>query len=280
MELIRQAVERARGGRAEAAPHVTRTVRGAPIQPTHTPAGDAPDGTLSCREEIVIDKAVLEKNRIVAHDVANPLRKSFDILRTQVLQTMDDKDFHLLVVTSPGPACGKTVTSINLALSIARQPGRSVLLVDMDLQRPRVASYLGIQPDVGLLGVIEERVALSDAMIQARIGSVRFSTVLCEGSTADSSKYLTSQGMKKFLQDIRRNFRSQTVIIDMPPILSGDDVLTILPQIDGVLLVAAAGISTVSEIEDCSKHLQSTEVVRIVLNKDDERSQAYAGQYY
>ena len=68
----------------------------------------------------------------------------YDMLRTQVLQEMDKKSWQFLAVTSPTAACGKTVTACNLAMSIARLPERSVLLVDLDLRKPMVAEYLGV----------------------------------------------------------------------------------------------------------------------------------------
>jgi MinD superfamily P-loop ATPase len=81
--------------------------------------------------------------------------------------------------------------------------------------------------------------------------------------------------MSTLLQAIKRDFKSRIVILDMPPMLTSDDVIAILPQIDCVLLVAAAGASTVSEIKDCSKHLQAAEVVRLVLNKSSEPAIGY-----
>ena len=77
------------------------------------------------------------------------------MLRTQVLQAMDQKNWQFLAITSPTAGCGKTVTAINLALSIARQPERSALLVDMDLQRPAVANYLGIKCRHGVRSILE-----------------------------------------------------------------------------------------------------------------------------
>ena len=81
--------------------------------------------------------------------------------------------------------------------------------------------------------------------------------------------------MSGVIEDLRRDFRSRTVLIDLPPMLSSDDVITILPQIDCVLLVAAAGITTPAQIEDCSKHLHSADVVRVVLNKAPESNVTY-----
>ena len=193
------------------------------------------------------------------------------MLRTQVLQSMDLKGWKTLAVTSPTPACGKTLTAVNLAVSIARQPDRSVLLVDLDFRKPQVAACLGLKCDEGVLSVLEGRTTLSDAIIPARVGNLRF-MVLPTASTIRSSELISSRAMTAMLEDIKREYHSKTIILDLPPILSGDDVIAILPQMDCVLLVAAVGTTTVSQIKECNKHLQSAEVVRIALNKVLETS--------
>jgi Mrp family chromosome partitioning ATPase len=84
--------------------------------------------------------------------------------------------------------------------------------------------------------------------------------------------------MKKLLQEIAGD-GSRIVILDLPPLLTGHDALSILPEVDCVLLVAAVGISKISEIEECKKYLQGTSLVRFVLNKAPVSSNVY-GAYY
>jgi Mrp family chromosome partitioning ATPase len=202
------------------------------------------------------------------------------MLRTQVLQSMEAKPSQLIGITSPTPGCGKSLIAINLALSISRQQERAVLLVDMDLRRPQVANYLGLNCKDGLIGVLEGRVKLASAMVQARIKNQRFLALPCEAPTLSSSEWMASRQMSTVFQDIRQNFRNWTVIIDLPPILPSDDVITILPQIDSVLLVAAIGVSTVSEIKECNRHLESTYVARVVLNKTPDANIGYYNSHY
>jgi len=283
MEKIKQAVEQAKAGKIGERLHSviaehdqsTSAARGEPqsraqkAEPVAKHHGSVPEITLNWPD--------LERHRVVAHNVADPRARAFDILRTQVLQVMDQKNWHVLAITSPTTGCGKTLTAINLALSIARQPERSALLVDMDLQRPQIAKSLGLTCDNGLLGVLERRITLSDAILKARIGKHQVTVLACETSTSHSSEWMASREMSSVIEDIRRGYSSHTVILDMPPILASDDVISILPRLDCVLLVAAVGISTVSEIQQCNRHLQSTEVVRVVLNKTAD---AGAGYYY
>jgi hypothetical protein len=61
----------------------------------------------------------------------------------------------------------------------------------------------------------------------------------------------------------------------LPPILPSDDVISILPQLDCVLFVVAAGTTTAQEIKECNKHLESTEVLRVVLNKSEDTTATY-----
>ena len=272
MEKIRQAVERARGPN-DANFHPPDQLE---LRPPH-PAANA--NATSLAREATLNSHYLEANRIISYDIADPRSKAFDMLRTQVLQTMDLKNWKTLGIVSPKPGCGKTVTAINLALSIARQPDRSVLLVDMDLQKPQVANYLGIKVDSGLLSVLEGRTRLSNALVEARIRNEKIAVLPCESSTLRSSEWMASRAMGAVFQEINRDFKNWTVILDLAPILTSDDVITILPQIDCVLFVTAAGLSTVSDIKECNKHLETTPVVRVVLNKASQSAAEYYSRY-
>jgi len=262
MENIRQAIERAKA--------LPQQHGGIGLEPPRQQArrifGDAHVST-ERSQELELDVAYLQSQRIVAYDGKDLRSRSFDMLRTEVLRSMDLKGWKTLAVTSPTPGCGKTLTAVNLALSMARQPERQVFLADLDLRKPQVANCLGLKCAEGVLGVIEGRIEVDDAIIPAHVGGSRLD-ILPTASTSDSSDLVGSSAMRTLLQDIAgRGGQSRIAIIDLPPLLTGHDVISILPQVDCVLLVAAVGTSTVSEIEECNKHLQATDVVRFVLNK-------------
>jgi Mrp family chromosome partitioning ATPase len=267
MDHIRRAVERAKGPLAPNDPFSdTEAQSASPGLRASIPAAT---------EDVTLDAAHLESNRIIAHDVADPRSRSFDMLRTQVLQSMDMKSWQLLGVTSATEGCGKSVVAVNLALSIARQPERSVLLVDLDLQKPQVASYLGVGSGRGLFSVLNGRSTLQTSVIQARIKGHEIAVLPCEAPTPHSSEWIASRAMRGLMQDIKRDFRGWTVVFDLPPILSSDDVISILPQLDCVLFVVGAGKTTAEEIKECNRHLESAEVVRVVLNKAEEATADY-----
>jgi protein-tyrosine kinase len=88
-----------------------------------------------------------------------------------------------------------------------------------------------------------------------------------ESATPRSSDRMVSRAMNEMLEQIKREFQSQIVIIDLPPLLTSDDVLAVLPKLDRMLLVTAVGITTSAEINESAKQLRSTEIVQLVANK-------------
>jgi len=267
MERIRQAVERARG------PGVSN---GQAQQYTQQSPVGMPAATSSARREpVLLNGRHLESMRIISHDIADPRSKSFDMLRTQVLQSMDANSWRFLGVTSPTAECGKSIVATNLALSIARQPEKSVLLIDMDLQKAQVAKQLGLRCDQGLIGVLRGKTDLSRAIVPVGIKNSKLLVLPCETTVPNSSEWMASRSMTALLKQLNRDFKNWTIILDLPPILLTDDVISILPQIDCVPFVAAAGLTTAPEIKECNKHLEATPVVRIVLNKATETSATY-----
>src|SRR5262245_61060424 len=161
---------------------------------------------------ISLNPARLEARRIISYDVADQRSKSFDILRTQILQEMDRKQWQILAVTSPTAGCGKTLTAINLAISIARQPERAALIVDMDLRKPQVARRLGIACEDGLVGVLEGHSTLPAGMIRAQIGRHEMLVLPAESTPPDSSECMASRAMREVLSAFKRDFRPWTVI--------------------------------------------------------------------
>jgi protein-tyrosine kinase len=269
MENIRQAVERARG-------YQKQQNGKSPRQEARQVLSDAYEGK-ERTHEVELDFAHLQSQRIVAYDGKDLRSRSFDMLRTEILQLMDQRGWKTLAVTSPTPNCGKTLVAANLALSIARQPERQVFLIDLDLRKPHIATCLGLKAKEGVVGVIEGRVELHGATVKARIGDSRLE-ILPTVPASNSSDMVGSGAMRMLLEEITGRSQSRIVILDLPPLLTGHDVISILPQVDCLLLVAAVGTTKVSEIKECNKYLEGTDVVRFVLNKVPEAATTYA--YY
>jgi protein-tyrosine kinase len=273
MDNIRQAVERARAQKHSASGLASGTLPA--VRRTESAASGHSSFT-SSTGDVELNVGYLQSRRIVAYSGTDQRSRPYDMLRTQVLQSMGVGGWKVLGVTSPTPGCGKTLTAINLALSIARQPDQSVVLADLDLQKPQVGACLGLGAEYdGTLGVLQGRITLPSAIVSVRAGNQQLA-VMPTAATRESSELMGSRTMRGLLQDLRKRYQSHIVLLDLPPILSSDDVIAILPQIDCMLLVTAVGLSKVSEVEECKRHLQSSHIVRVVVNKTvDEHSSYY-----
>jgi protein-tyrosine kinase len=268
VDSIIQAVELAKAGNQQR-------------RPSSSP-GDLQSGAGGIQpRNLQLNPAHLETTRIVAQGGNDdPHGRYFDMLRTQVLQEMDQNGWQFLAVTSATAGCGKTVTACNLAMSIARLAGRSVLLVDLDLRKPRISEYLGLNSKVGVLSVLDNRTVLSDAVVEASVAHSKLLVLPGEVCKRGSAEWMASQAMGTLLQTIKREHRSRIVIFDMPPLLIGDDVISILPQMEAVLLIAGVGSSSIADIKECRKHLANTPVVRVVVNRVTEMMDDYYGYGY
>lgn len=268
MDSIKQAIDLVKAtesGANRSAAHAPSTAREAPSEAQF--------------REVNLSQAHLEHSRIIAHAVGTRTGRYYDMLRTQVLQEMDKNSWQFLAVTSPTAECGKTVTACNLAMSIARLPERSVLLVDMDMHKPMVANYLGLKKEAGLVSILKHRTPIGSTVVQASIGASKLLVLPGEAAASTSSEWMASQTIATLLQTMKRDFRSRIVIFDLPPILIGDDVIAILPRMDAVLLVAGVGTTSVADIKASQRHLQRSNVVRVVVNKVTESTDDYY-EYY
>ena len=255
MDKLEKALQKARSQRET---HLSRgMVTGAGmVRPSRL--SDIPVGSISLSED------VLEQNRIFAHHSRSVDADLFRLLRAQVLQTMTKHDFKALAVTSPNYGDGKTTTSINLAISIALDLKQTVLLVDLDLRKPCIHSYLGLEPSVGLTDYLAGTTSLPDCLV--RLPFERMS-ILPAGKVLDrSSETLGSPQMASLAAEMKNRYPDRLVIYDMPPLLAQDDPLTFLPHVDAVLLVVQDGVTKTQDLKRSMEILEPANVIGTVLN--------------
>ncbi len=227
------------------------------------------------RKILTIDRNHLEANRIIAPQTGNPQATAFDMLRTKVLQEMDEQGWQVLVMTSPSMGCGKTMSSINLALSIARQPDRTVYLLDLDFRKPKIAYTLGVTPEHDFAGVIKGESDLEDALFNIDIGGPQLSILANRQSIKHPSEAITSRQVKGVIDRLKSSPGRPILLVDMPPVLITDDVLAFLPLADCCILAVAEGISTISEVDNSEKLLTGTNYLGCILTKSSERTASY-----
>ncbi len=283
MDPIKKAMELARARRGQVpmapAPRASIPVGAAPRAPrTPQPVKIPLSASALKLPAINLDLSYLESMRIVAHESSNPLSSSFDVLRTTVLQEMEAQNWQSILITSPSPGCGKTVSAINLAFSIARQEGRKVILADFDLRKPMVASYLGFKPAKGVEYAVTGKGALQECLTVVKAGGAELTVLANTGHVRNPAEVIASRQMKNLLNELKATGGNPIVVVDSSPMLVSDDVLALLPQIDCVILAVAEKITTIPEVETCERHLQASNYLGIILTKSHEKSDGYS--YY
>ena len=262
MERIRAAIQKARETRA-----------GQPAGGAYAGAGSGaaprmPRSGQDVWDELEVFRPRLDlmaKNRIVTFDQKDNAHVPFDMMRTRVLSACRKNGWSVVGITSPTAACGKTVTAINLAFSFARQKDARTILIDGDLRRPMVAEDLGITATHSMGRFLSGGERIEDHFLA-------YGETLAIGTNNRRSLHAAeilqdtkAAGAMKLLKD---TLKPTVVIVDMPPMMSTDDVVAFMPNVDAMLLVAAAGQSRMKDVDDCERELsERTNVMGVVLNK-------------
>lgn len=174
------------------------------------------------------------------------------VLRTSVNFLEGGDRFCVHMVTSPTPVASKSSTAVDLALALAEED-RRVLLVDADLREPRVASMLRLEGDRGLTSVVAGGADV-DAVLQHPAGSTL--TVLTSGPLPPNpSEVLGSAPFRALLDSLRDHY--DVVVVDAPALLPVTDAALLGPTVDGALLVVEHNSTTEAALRAASARLTS-----------------------
>lgn len=184
---------------------------------------------------------------------------------------------NLILITSSLPGEGKTFTAINLALSIANERDKKVLLIDADVARPSVSRVLGVKSSPGLIDYLEgAELGFSDIVINTDIPGLR---VIPAGKLhKHSTELLSSNKMASFVEELSNRYPDRLVIFDSPPLLAATQGEVLAKLVGQVVLVIEAEKTMQSVVLESVEKLSSCDVVLAIFNKT--KSNLDAGYYY
>jgi capsular exopolysaccharide synthesis family protein len=170
-------------------------------------------------------------------DLRHAFAEAYRNLRSSLLyMATEGKRAKTILVTSAVPNDGKSMTTANLAITLA-QAGSSVLLIDADLRRGHLHKRLGVDATVGFTEVLTQNLPWEQAIKSTPIPNL---TLLPRGSLCNSpGEYFLAQGTKDFLKTVAARY--DYVVIDSAPVMAADDVGSLSPHVDGVVFVIRAG---------------------------------------
>jgi len=231
-----------------------------------------------------LDPTLLERNCILPGVTDPAALRAYKILRTRVMRRLEAQQWHSFGVTGLSPGDGKTLTSINLAITLAQNVNTWVFLADLDLRRGQVARAMGLSGLSGAAGLTDY--LHGDASVEDIIyspGIERLAIIPNLQQAADSSEMLTTPRMTELLQALERETPRRIIIFDLPPLLASDDVIAFAPQVDSMLLVVAEGATGRAALESAKETLSEMNLLGVVLNKSAETTEtdyyAYGSGY-
>ncbi len=219
--------------------------------------------------------------KVVIDDPSSAFSESYKTIRTAILLSSAKTAPKTLLITSASPEEGKTVTAINLAITLAAQSSTKVLIIDADLRRPRLDSIFDLDGSYGLSTFLS---GVSDQEIIQETPIPNMSVILAGPIPPNPSELLGSNLMNELFDDLEKKF--DFIVIDSPPLLSVSDGIILSTDVDGTIMVIKAGKTTYEIVKRGLKTLNDIEsrVIGSVLNAVDIKKSDYYNygyhQYY
>ena len=243
-------------------------------------------------------KSLRKRDRLVTLvGPESPEADAFRVLRTNLSFADIDGTARSILVSSAVQSEGKSTTSANLAVALARA-GRRVILLDLDLRRPYLHRFFDVARVPGATGVVLGDVALEEALTPIALGSAAAQPteelaaiaagmgslqLLAAGELPPNvGEFVSSVAIRNLLARLRE--RCDVLIVDTPPLLQVGDALALTAHVDAIIVVARLGVVRRQMVTEVRRRLEASPILPLGLvitdAKVDERSAGYGYYYY
>ena len=214
-----------------------------------------------------IKNDLLKKNRLISYFDGNIVSDQYKIIKAKILQNTGKEGLNTILVTSAFRGEGKSLTTANLAISLAKEATHTVLLVDTDLRKPSLHQLFGLRPNQGLSDYLLYDVPLTDLFINPGINRLLF--MPGRHSIENSVEVVGAPKMERLVEELKTRYPERYVIFDSPPLIESADSLILSRYVDGVILVIEAGKTQTEHIEKALSLLEDSNIIGLVLNKGE-----------
>ncbi|MBP1728353.1 MAG: Non-specific protein-tyrosine kinase [Deltaproteobacteria bacterium] len=229
---------------------------------------------------------------IVSISTANPMlttitdpysavSEQYRKLKSSIVRMTNLDNFrNLIMIASAVAGEGKSMTAVNLAVSMAQELDLTVLLIDADLRRPSIHSYLGLESSLGLSDCLLDGVDLGAAIVKTDIG--KLSIIPAGKEVANPLELFNSRKMQDLLEEIKHRYSDRYVIIDTPPLLPFAEARLLGQLVDGIVFVIQEGMAPKESIQEAIETLKGCSILGVVLNNSTTVSNEthHYGSYY
>jgi len=222
-----------------------------------------------------IDPEKLKNNKIFSVFDDIECTDQIKILRTEVLRKLNEIGGNSILVTSANPYEGKTFTSINLGVSIAKEFDRTVLIIDADLRKPTKrhtafsTDFFTLDVELGLTDYLKGAAEIPDILINPGIEKL---TLIPGGRPVDNAPELLNSGrMETMMMEIKKRYAAERlIIVDGPAVLPFPDAHVLARYVDGVLPVVEVERTPLSQVRKMMSRLKDALILGTVMNKNKE----------
>lgn len=181
----------------------------------------------------------------IAHQ-GHPAADGYDLLRTRILGEVAEREWTRVGVTQAATGRAAPLTALNLALSEARRPKRSILLLDLDIARQPVLRYLGTDLDTGR----------ADGSFRLWRANDQLGVIAIKAAPAEAATRLLDPAFRAELDEVLVKAAPDIVVLHVPPLLAGDAGLAGLPLAQGLILVVDAQADTAARLRECQARMR------------------------
>lgn len=207
----------------------------------------------------------------------SPIVEAYRVLRTNLQFSSVDKPLNAIMLSSPGPGEGKSITLANLAVVLA-QSGKRVVIVDTDLRRPVQHRIFGLPNRRGFSDfIVSGEVEIEDWLQTTEVENLR---LLSSGPLPPNpAELLSSTRMRQMVERLKS--LADVVLFDSPPTLVVSDGLILSTMLDGILVVTDSGGTRRNDLKRMLQELDRVKanVLGVVLNRMSHRSSGYYPYY-
>ena len=224
-------------------------------------------------EQTIYDHGVIDKNLISLLTPQSFESEQFKLLRTHLLFPSSGKAPRSILVTSAVPGEGKSFVAANLAVSIASDIDRHVLLMDCDLRNPVIHRRFGIGDVTGLSDYLSRGTPLSSLLIRTKLNKL---TILPAGRPpANPSELLSSELMSALISEVAERYYDRLIIIDSPPPTLTAETIALARNVDGILVVVKFGDTSRKLVRELIEKMGKEKILGSIINFFDIRSSGY-----
>jgi len=217
---------------------------------------------------------------VTLSDPDSPIAEAYRNIKSMIVRVTKQNGFNnTLLVTSSLSGEGKSLSSLNLAVTLSHEYDHTVLLIDADLRNPSLHKYFNMEPKLGLSDCLTNGIDMGEALIRTQIEKLNF--LPAGNNVPNPAELLSSSRMKDLVAEMKSRYSDRYIIIDTPPVLPFAESRSLSMIADGIIFVVREGMVPFHGIQEAIEFLKKGNIIGVLFNDvSAENLNGYHKYYY